>query len=88
VAALVKLVSYRLRHAELTPSDVNHSVGLGVDCSALVKSNTITQDDVLDRNWAYWTTFAQVRYPCYLPVTDKMLRAHDVGCILLTVRWT
>jgi hypothetical protein len=88
VAALAKLVGYKLGHVVLTPSDVDYSVGLGIDCSALVKTNTITQDDVLDRNWAYWTTFAQVRYSCYLPVTDKMLREHDVGCLLLAVRWT
>ena len=88
MAASVKLVSYRLGHVGLTPSEVDHSVGLGIDCSALVKANIITEDDMLDRNWAYWTTFAQVRYPRYLPVTDKTLRQNDIGRLLVAVRWT
>lgn len=36
-------------------------VGLGIDCSPWVKTNIITHDDMLDRNWAHWTTFCQVR---------------------------
>ncbi|KAJ6616846.1 hypothetical protein B0H10DRAFT_2035936 [Mycena sp. CBHHK59/15] len=30
-----------------------------VDSSAWVRSGLITHDDMLDRNWAYWTTFSQ-----------------------------
>jgi hypothetical protein len=35
-------------------------VGLGVDCSPWVKSGLITRDEMLDRNWAHWTTFSNV----------------------------
>jgi hypothetical protein len=37
------------------------TVGLDIDSSPLVTSNLITHDDMLDRNWAHWTTFSQVR---------------------------
>ena len=36
-------------------------VGLQIDCSAMVKSGRIKESDMLNRNWAYWTTFCQVR---------------------------
>jgi hypothetical protein len=34
-------------------------VGLSIDSSPWVKANLISHDDMLDRNWAYWTTFCQ-----------------------------
>jgi len=33
-------------------------VGLSVDCSEWVKAGLISHEDMLDRNWAYWTTFS------------------------------
>lgn len=35
-------------------------VGLSVDCSSWVKAGLISREDMLDRNWAYWTTFSAV----------------------------
>jgi len=35
-------------------------VGLSVDCSEWVKAGLISHEDMLDRNWAYWTTFSAV----------------------------
>ncbi len=37
---------------------ISQILGLGVDCSRLVKAGTISHDDMLDRNWAHWTTFS------------------------------
>ncbi|KAJ7277435.1 hypothetical protein C8J57DRAFT_1309251 [Mycena rebaudengoi] len=34
-------------------------VGLAVDASAWVRSGLISHDDMLDRNWTYWTTLSQ-----------------------------
>ncbi|KAG6831081.1 hypothetical protein H0H87_006197 [Tephrocybe sp. NHM501043] len=34
-------------------------VGLSIDCSAWVKSGLITENDMFDRNWAFWTIFTQ-----------------------------
>ena len=34
-------------------------MGLKTDCSPWVKSGLITQADMWDRNWAYWTVFSQ-----------------------------
>ncbi|KAF9011740.1 hypothetical protein BDQ17DRAFT_1503158 [Cyathus striatus] len=38
---------------------LSQSLGLSMDCSAWVNSGLIAEDDRLDRNWAYWTTFSQ-----------------------------
>lgn len=37
------------------------TVGLGIDCSPWVEAGLITHAGMLDRNWALWTTFCQVR---------------------------
>ncbi|KAF7967505.1 hypothetical protein HWV62_41412 [Athelia sp. TMB] len=37
---------------------MSQALGLGVDCSPWVKSGLITRDEMLDRNWAHWTTFS------------------------------
>ena len=34
-------------------------MGLKTDCSPWVKSGLITQEDMMDRNWSYWTIFTQ-----------------------------
>ncbi|KAG6918313.1 hypothetical protein DXG01_015405 [Tephrocybe rancida] len=34
-------------------------VGLSIDCSAWVRSGLITENDMFDRNWAFWTIFTQ-----------------------------
>ncbi|KAJ7151912.1 hypothetical protein C8R43DRAFT_846056, partial [Mycena crocata] len=34
-------------------------LGLSIDSSSWVRAGLITHDDMLDRNWAYWTTFGQ-----------------------------
>ena len=52
-------------------------VGLQIDCSAMVKSGRIKESDMLNRNWAYWTTFCQVRI---------VLLAHSVKCTDVQVR--
>lgn len=38
---------------------MSQALGLDVDCSEWVKLGLIEETDVLDRYWAYWTTFAQ-----------------------------
>jgi len=38
---------------------ISQMLGLGVDCSSWVKERIISHDDMLDRNWAYWTTFCK-----------------------------
>jgi hypothetical protein len=46
-------------------------VGLGIDCSPWVEAGLITHAGMLDRNWALWTTFCQVRlntHHTYSPV--------------------
>ena len=35
-------------------------VGLSIDCSPWVEQNRISYHDMLDRNWAHWTTFCMV----------------------------
>ncbi|KAF9026870.1 hypothetical protein BDZ89DRAFT_1067355 [Hymenopellis radicata] len=37
---------------------ISQILGLGVDCSRMVKAGLISHDDMLDRNWAHWTTFS------------------------------
>ncbi|KXN81352.1 Nitrogen assimilation transcription factor nit-4, partial [Leucoagaricus sp. SymC.cos] len=38
---------------------VGQALGLGWDCSSWVADGSITAEDQVDRNWAYWTTVAQ-----------------------------
>ncbi|GLB39659.1 putative fungal specific transcription factor [Lyophyllum shimeji] len=38
---------------------ISQALGLSIDCSAWVKSGLISEHDMFDRNWAYWTTFTQ-----------------------------
>ncbi|TBU44341.1 hypothetical protein BD309DRAFT_1080110 [Dichomitus squalens] len=38
---------------------MSQSLGLKIDCSPWVKQGLITQEDMLDRNWSYWTIFNQ-----------------------------
>lgn len=38
---------------------ISQALGLNVDCSPWVKAGHITHDDMVDRNWAYWTLFGQ-----------------------------
>ncbi|KAM5530856.1 hypothetical protein V8D89_015474 [Ganoderma adspersum] len=38
---------------------MSQSLGLKTDCSPWVKSGLITQEDMSDRNWSYWTIFTQ-----------------------------
>ncbi|KIY69004.1 hypothetical protein CYLTODRAFT_421134 [Cylindrobasidium torrendii FP15055 ss-10] len=33
-------------------------LGLGIDSSPMVKAGLISHNDMLDRNWAYWSTFS------------------------------
>lgn len=40
---------------------VQSSVGLNIDCSKWVKAGLITHDDMLDRNWAHWTSYSLVK---------------------------
>ncbi|KZT28805.1 hypothetical protein NEOLEDRAFT_1239318 [Neolentinus lepideus HHB14362 ss-1] len=40
-------------------SRMSQALGLCVDCSPWVKCGLISDDDMLARNWAYWTTFSQ-----------------------------
>ncbi|EPQ54782.1 hypothetical protein GLOTRDRAFT_77517, partial [Gloeophyllum trabeum ATCC 11539] len=40
-------------------SRMSQALGLSIDCSPWVKCGVITDDDMLARNWAYWTTFSQ-----------------------------
>lgn len=40
---------------------VSQALGLSFDSSHWVKAGRISHDDMLDRNWANWTTFGQVR---------------------------
>jgi hypothetical protein len=47
------------------------TVGLGIDCSPWVEARLITHAGMLDRNWALWATFCQVRlnaHRTYSPV--------------------
>ncbi|KAJ7747455.1 hypothetical protein DFH07DRAFT_1062746 [Mycena maculata] len=37
---------------------IGQALGLSIDSSAWVRAGLITHDDMLDRNWAYWTTFS------------------------------
>ncbi|KAJ7116214.1 hypothetical protein C8R43DRAFT_1242292 [Mycena crocata] len=38
---------------------IGQALGLSIDSSSWVRAGRITHDDMLDRNWAYWTLFAQ-----------------------------
>ncbi|KAG6861013.1 hypothetical protein C0995_004866 [Termitomyces sp. Mi166 len=38
---------------------MSQALGLSIDCSAWVKSGLITENDMFDRNWAFWTIFTQ-----------------------------
>ncbi|TFK48724.1 hypothetical protein OE88DRAFT_1663816 [Heliocybe sulcata] len=38
---------------------MSQALGLCVDCSSWVKCGLLSEDDMLARNWAYWTTFSQ-----------------------------
>jgi hypothetical protein len=54
----------------LTPA-CYRTVGLGIDCSPWVEAGLIAHAGMLDRNWALWTTFCQVRlntHHAYSPV--------------------
>ncbi|KAH8092517.1 hypothetical protein BXZ70DRAFT_1010830 [Cristinia sonorae] len=55
------------------------ALGLGIDCSQWVRSGLITEQDALDRDWAYWGTITQDvcwslyvgRGRCFLPHKDN-----------------
>lgn len=53
------LVDFILR-AGCYANPMSYSVGLNIDCSGWVKSGLISHDDMLDRNWAHWTSFSLV----------------------------
>ncbi|KAG6811774.1 hypothetical protein H0H92_005904 [Tricholoma furcatifolium] len=38
---------------------MSQALGLSIDCSAWVRSGLITENDMFDRNWAFWAIFAQ-----------------------------
>ncbi|KAF9460391.1 hypothetical protein BDZ94DRAFT_1266118 [Collybia nuda] len=38
---------------------ISQALGLSTDCSAWAQSGLISEHDMLDRNWAHWTTFTQ-----------------------------
>ncbi|KAI0705745.1 hypothetical protein C8T65DRAFT_652622 [Cerioporus squamosus] len=38
---------------------VSQALGLKTDCSSWVKSGLITEADMYDRNWAYWSIYSQ-----------------------------
>ncbi|KAJ7151924.1 fungal-specific transcription factor domain-containing protein [Mycena crocata] len=38
---------------------ISQALGLSIDSSSWVRAGLITHDNMLDRNWAYWTTFTQ-----------------------------
>ncbi|KAH9989703.1 hypothetical protein BJV74DRAFT_837982 [Russula compacta] len=38
---------------------ISQALGLGIDCSPWVEAGRITHAEMLDRNWALWTTFCQ-----------------------------
>ncbi|KAJ7715308.1 hypothetical protein DFH07DRAFT_785643 [Mycena maculata] len=47
-------------------SRVSMSLGLGVDSTIWVKCGLITRDEMLARNWAYWTVFSLALQGCLL----------------------
>ncbi len=52
-------------YVRVIPTDKNLlivivAVGLSFDSSQWVKAGLISNDDMMDRNWAYWTTFSEV----------------------------
>ena len=71
-------------------------VGLQIDCSAMVKSGRIKESDMLNRNWAYWTTFCQVRVRPFSihpfgPIKIKIYSYPEMsvlGCMLVIVHRT
>ncbi|KAF5392813.1 hypothetical protein D9757_000908 [Collybiopsis confluens] len=54
-------------------------VGLSVDCSAWVKSGLITEHDLNDRNWAFWTTLTQEMCWCLYVGRDSNLLTSSEG---------
>jgi hypothetical protein len=75
------------REVSVSASCVGHakqlSVGLNIDCSVWVKSGVISEHDMIDRNWAHWTTFIQVCYPSYRLTQSKL---SPTGCLLVSLR--
>jgi len=58
---------------------MSQALGLGIDCSPWVEAGLITEAGMLDRNWALWATFCQVRpmiYHAYsrIDVEPRILR--------------
>ncbi|KAI0774652.1 hypothetical protein BD413DRAFT_472376 [Trametes elegans] len=75
---------------------MSQALGLNIDCSPWVKSGLITQEDMLDRNWAYWATFSQDvlwslyvgRECCVLPPRkDRQIPLPWVGSELDQAPW-
>jgi hypothetical protein len=66
-----KLVSAPVTNAPLDPAHFV-AVGLGIDCSPWVRANFITDEDMLDRNWAHWNTFCLVCLCWPLPRKSTM----------------
>jgi hypothetical protein len=71
-ACLKRVRSHVPLHLSLVLTPACHrTVGLGIDCSPWVEAGLITHAGMLDRNWALWTTFCQVRpktHHAYYPV--------------------
>jgi hypothetical protein len=63
-------------------------VGLSIDSSPWVKANLITQNDMLDRNWAHWTTFSMVQ-SLHLKEHSSLalLTTFPSGCVLVSLCW-
>ncbi|KIY71692.1 hypothetical protein CYLTODRAFT_368800 [Cylindrobasidium torrendii FP15055 ss-10] len=67
VHALAILASFHSTNGEQTigymyfgmSARLSQALGLIFDSSAWVKAGIINQEDMVDRNWAYWTTFTQ-----------------------------
>jgi|ERR1700722_4564696 len=62
------------------------SVGLNIDCSPWVKAGLISHDDMLDRNWAHWTTFCQVSSPWFAN-DDQSSNIVGIGRVLVLICW-
>ncbi|KAJ7507159.1 hypothetical protein B0H11DRAFT_193192 [Mycena galericulata] len=66
VYALALLGTYHLDIADRLVAElyfgmcntIGTSLGLGVDSKAWAKSGLFTHDDIVSRNWAYWSTFS------------------------------
>ena len=72
------------------------AVGLKTDCSPWVKSGLITQEDMMDRNWSYWTIFTQDilwslyvgRECCIIPARkERLFPVQYVGREIDTAQW-